>query len=455
VYLQFSAAVDSGTAEQTLIFLPNSGTGGFMSPTSSWALPYELDVKPAFSAPGDSILSTYPVNLGSYAVLSGTSLATPFASGVYALLIEARNTKDAAALQRIISSVAKPTLYQDINGITLSSLAPVAQQGAGLVQAYDAAKITTLLSIQKIAFNDTDHFTGSVEFDISNTGRAEQTFTLGSVNSATVYTFAETINELNAWTRERSLAEGIVDAKATLSFSSSSITVAAGAAAHVTVTAQYPTNLNATRLPVYGGWVTLNSTSGENLSIPYLGVAGSMYNTPVINPTQVATYLNNDVLGFSTTALPPNTTFTLPVPTALPDPNSNATDNNPTPGVIYSSVMGTRLVRALVIPLEVNGTVSTTRILGYDAVDEIPLRFGHLYLDTTLFEPVPFNGMTQNGTVVPAGRYEIRLLALKFFGDSRRVEDYQVLAFPFYIHYKDATAKRNALKRRTGRGWQE
>ena len=54
-------------------------------------------VKPDISAPGDGVRSSYPPN--TYAVLSGTSMATPHIAGAIALLYS-----------------AKPALIGDVDG---------------------------------------------------------------------------------------------------------------------------------------------------------------------------------------------------------------------------------------------------------------------------------------------------------------------------------------------------
>lgn len=59
--------------EDRPIALPNTDTGGIMSPFSSLGPSYELDFKPAISAPGGNILSTLPLN--TFGLASGTSMS--------------------------------------------------------------------------------------------------------------------------------------------------------------------------------------------------------------------------------------------------------------------------------------------------------------------------------------------------------------------------------------------
>ena len=181
--------IDPDFATQYPDSMPNNRTGGFLSTYTSWGPTFEVDVKPQVSAPGGLILSTYPLALGGYAVLSGTSMACPITAAIFALVSEVRGTLDPATLENVISATANPNLFQD--GVdAYPYLAPVAQQGGGLVQAYDAAYATTLLSVSSISFNDTDHFVDTTNFTISNTGVDDVTYSLSNVGTATGYTLA-------------------------------------------------------------------------------------------------------------------------------------------------------------------------------------------------------------------------------------------------------------------------
>ncbi|KAH9204594.1 hypothetical protein DL95DRAFT_471349 [Leptodontidium sp. 2 PMI_412] len=64
---------------------------------------------------------------------------------------------------------------------------------------------------------------------------------------------------------------------ASVQISSEEITIAAGSSATFSVTFQEPTGLNGTLLPVYGGSISINSTTGESFKVPYMGVYGSIY----------------------------------------------------------------------------------------------------------------------------------------------------------------------------------
>jgi subtilisin family serine protease len=176
----------------TMIDVPNNVTGGKMSIFSSWSPTNELYVKPEVSAPGGNILSTYPINMGAYAVLSGTSMATPYIAGVLALYRSAKGPRakiDYQMLRQILATTATPLFFSD-GKQTYPYLAPVVQQGGGLVNAFAAVHYTTVINPSTLALNDTAHLNKTVEFTISNTNYTAVSYTLTHVSLCIIEFFS-------------------------------------------------------------------------------------------------------------------------------------------------------------------------------------------------------------------------------------------------------------------------
>ncbi|KAI1124765.1 peptidase S8/S53 domain-containing protein [Nemania abortiva] len=395
--------VDPETAPVSLITSPNDVTGGTASTFTTWNPTFEMDVKPQVASPGGNILSTWPQTLGSYAVISGTSMACPLVAAIYALIADVRGTFDPATLEALIASTANPRLY-NTGTATAPYRAPVAQVGAGLVQAYDAAYTTTLLSKSYLAFNDTDHLVKTLDFSIKNLGTKSVTYKLGSVGALTAYTFSDDIYP------DFFPGLEVSDEYAKITLSHSSVTVPAKGSAVVSVTVT-PPKIDGTRLPVYSGYITLNGTNGENLSLPYNGAVGSLHGTQVLDTGYLAISSDadlNPVTGNASFVLSKDPTAEVVLPVAVP-------------------LMAFGSPRISIKVVQVKG--KTTKNLG-----DI---FGSPY-DYASRDPYPtaFDGRLADGTYVPAGDYKFSIEALHIFGNAKRAQEWDVaVSAPFTIRY--------------------
>ncbi|RYO97101.1 hypothetical protein DL766_002396 [Monosporascus sp. MC13-8B] len=404
--------VESSRAPPFLDIIPNTERGGLLSEFTSWGPTWEVDVKPQVAAPGGNILSTYPLDLGGYAVESGTSMSCPLVAAAYALVAEARGTLDPSTLERLFSSTASRKVWAEGSS---DRLAPVAQQGGGLIQAYDAAYATTILSVASISFNDTDNFVPSANFTIENLGSEEVTYELGHLEAVTMYTFNE--GELYP----AFYPNPIADAYATLEFSESKVTIPAGGSKEITVIPTPPSGLDEKLLPVYSGYITVNGSSGESLSIPYLGVVGSMYAAPsVLDPDWVFVSNYND---FTLPKVAENTVFTIPYPTD-PTGQPQVIDANYPASVIQLNV-GTTLLRCDLVPHNGYGNATAgdvSKVAPIGSITTFPIEYSSRSYYITIF-----TGMLADGTVAPEGRYSFRVQALKIFGDVAKEDDYETV----------------------------
>ncbi len=439
---------DKASAPKELYSAKNSETGGLMAPRSSWGLSWELDIKPQFGAPGQNIISTYPVNHprnpGGYWVDGGTSMAAPLVSAAYALLLQARGKKlDPATLQNLLSATAKPNIYYNGKEIHPEVLAPVAQQGAGLIQAYDAAFSKTLLNASSLAFNDSDHFTSSISFSIRNLGNEPVTYLLSHVPAVTVYSSEGSfIPSRDPFTLAKTPLPAAAgpDVHATLAFSpGSTVEIAPNSSAIITVHPTPPSGLDPGRLPLYSGYIAINASSGEALSLPYAGIAGSMRSAPVLD----AAPGNSSYLGYWENEYEPaagtNLTFTIPKPTGPVGGDYPEREGSKLPVHAFQRTLGTAFMRVDLVVVEIFGegkTLETSEVLGVEVAGMVEW-YPKVWWPGRGRDRTPFRGVLDDGRVVPEGRYQFLARALKIFGDRDDPEDWDELALPvFELRYE-------------------
>jgi len=241
-------------------------TGNLISSFSSYGLSPDLALKPDIGAPGGLVYSTYPLEQGRYATLSGTSMSSPHVAGATALLLEARHSTPSQAVRTILQNSADPHLWGENPG--LGVLDNVHRQGAGLLDIDDAILATTKIEPGALALGE---------------GQAgPQTRTLRIANQATEAVTYD-LSYVNALSTGGALAPTFLESDATVVFSAPSVTVQALGTALVDVTitpASGPVNGQ------YGGFLVFTPQgSGQLYRVPFAGFVGDYQGIQVLVPT--------------------------------------------------------------------------------------------------------------------------------------------------------------------------
>lgn len=365
-------------------------------------------------------------------------MACPLVAGIYALLMNVRGTKDPEILHNLLSSTAKPNTFNDGNSL-VPIMGPASQQGAGLVQAFDAAFATTDLGVSSLSFNDTDNIVRQQMFSISNNSNRSISYTLRHVGAATGYTLGNQSLYPSAFPND------LLFENASITFDvDNPFTLEAGERKVVGVTCTPPAGLFAQRLPVYSGYIVINGSDSSGLSVPYVGVVGSLKSATVM--VKGSTYITSSRSGPNTTSVASGRTFILPPPGRSNDTQfqPNITDY---PVLQISMAMGSPLLRVDVVPISVPPDANITESLGMRTLGDVwmtPLPYQARNTENAPFT-INWDGRMSTGDYAPAGTYKMAVRALKIFGDRNKVADYEVLeTVEFDIQYmsnrSDSTA---------------
>lgn len=247
-------------------------TGGLISSFSSYGLPPDLSFKPDLGAPGGLIRSTWPLEMGGYATISGTSMSSPHVAGGVALLLEARPSTPAQAVDEILQNSADPKPWWGNPG--LGFLDNVHRQGAGMLDIDDAILATTRIEPSELALGESQAGPALRTLTVRNTGPSDITYNLSHAPALS--------------TRGSTFAPVFVTGFASVAFSSPSLFVPAGgsAAVDVTITA----NPGLPERSQYGGYIvfTPQGGSGQTFRVPYAGFKGDYQSILALAPTSSA-----------------------------------------------------------------------------------------------------------------------------------------------------------------------
>ncbi|KAK6508894.1 hypothetical protein TWF481_003661 [Arthrobotrys musiformis] len=394
----------------------NPLSGGTMSVFSSWGPTNEMYQRPHVSAPGGNILSTYPLIFGGYAVLSGTSMATPYIAGVIGLYLEKAKKEGRkvtpAELRVGLSTTGRPLIFND--GTKNSTfLAPVAQQGAGIVDAYKFLHSKTSVDTELLEFNDTQHFHQSMSFKITNNGDKQATYKLTDISGATAYALKE------GSTVPQQFPPTMLESYAQVNIVPNVLTIKPGQSKRVVVRVTPPAGLDTARLPVYGGWVNIASNGVDRLRIPYMGVAAIMKQATVTNFEQGFPVLSN----FKSETDPVNSTV------------------GARPTLDWSLVLGSGVVRVDVVSVS-NPEGNDVPVFSDNTIGSIP-GYPRYWNPRSQTYDDDVNSAVFSGRIVkkegdpsirvPAGTYKLVYRALKLTGRKGTGRDYERWESPAFI----------------------
>jgi subtilisin family serine protease len=230
---------------------------------------HDYNLKPQISAPGGHILSTWPLGpLGGYAILSGTSMSTPYLAASYALVKSQFPKASIAEITNRLQVNSKPVPWIWNNNM----LSATYQQGAGLVNVFNAiyTKSTISPGQLKISDNSRDRVWGSKHHSLK-THQQNRRRTL----SPTLVQATRTMTS-NIWSPASNLFTEPPPSQHQPSPSHP------GQSTKVSFSVSPPSGVTPSNLPVFGGFINIADSDGDTFSIPYGGPPYSLYNTPYL-----------------------------------------------------------------------------------------------------------------------------------------------------------------------------
>lgn len=113
-----------------------------MSNFSSIGPTIQLNIKPQLSAPGGNIISTWPLTYDGYTIISGTSMATPYMAGAYALIKSQKPSLSVSQIYSLMQNTGKTLPWYYNKNIKSSAI----HQGAGLLNVQNALAYEFLIT---------------------------------------------------------------------------------------------------------------------------------------------------------------------------------------------------------------------------------------------------------------------------------------------------------------------
>jgi subtilisin family serine protease len=292
------AFIQAQTAPVTMTWTSDVGifasaTGGLISSFSSYGLAPDLSLKPDITGPGGNIFSTYPLEDGAYATLSGTSMSSPHVAGTAALFLQAHPGTAPSGVATALSNTASPVAWSGNPGLGFRDF--VHRQGAGLVKIDAAIAATTAVTPAKLALGESAAGPATRTLTIRNNSASSQTYTISHAPALSTGPSTFTVAATTGF--------------ATAAFSAPSVNVPAGGTATVDVT--ITANAGLPDKSLYGGYIELTASGGARTRVPYAGFKGDYQSIQVLAPTANGFPWLAQVVGASYVNRPTGATYTM------------------------------------------------------------------------------------------------------------------------------------------------
>jgi len=380
------------------VSIPNAN-GGFISSFSSWGVSPDLSTKPDIGAPGGLIRSSVPIEQGSYAIFSGTSMASPHVAGAVALLLEARPNTPANSVRDILQNSADPHGLSPANPSFLNA---VHRQGAGMLDVPGMVQANSRIEPGKLSLGETEGGSVTQSLTIRNNSDHAISYALG--HSPALATGPNTF------------AVSLLVAPSTVAFSANPVVVPAGGSASVDVTVT-PNAALADR-SLFSGYVDVTPDDGSpDYSVPFTGFKGDYQSIPVLTPTpngfpwlakQVGNSLFKQVAGAS-----------------------YVMSGVDFPIIVFHLDHGISLLRA-----EVFDAVTGDNKHRFDNERDIRRSTSATSFFTLAWDGSTFHGNQED--VVPNGSYVIKLTVVKALGDGNNPAHVETFTSPqFFVARPD------------------
>lgn len=459
------------------IAIPNTDSGNTTSYFSEIGPTNDLYMAPSIIAPGSNILSLLPykpeANFYGWSITDGTSWSSAYGAGAAALYLKAKGTQwtSPKQIKEAFEASAQylPTSRTDNTPLT------VAQQGSGQLQVFDAINRELVVSPTELLLNDTANFASTQYITLTNKGRKLTTYKLSHVAAGTALHFEQgSIQPASEPVPQAANA-------ASVQILGSTVVLWPGASTVVRVRFSPPRGLDAKQFPIYSGWIKIIG-GNTNTQIPYLGVAASMKDMPILDTTDFA-------FGFQTPVI------IAPNQAVQSGPATYSLSGDDYPTVMYRQAAGTPSLVIDLVDANANLGITPNYNTKRDASDRFSLepRRGQSMNEQTsrpspllqlwclivnnrdpkckdsdknnTYKKVPIvgtvfvasyvprntnnadgqgavqntvalnnNGQFSNGTAIPNGQYKLLLRTLKITGDPKKQSDYETwLSQPFTV----------------------